>query len=106
MRNLFTMLTSIGGMKTSSNLSKSLSRAIAVADEESFLEIKTRNPSPTWGSLPVNESKPKQLDLFAPSVSKKNPEDDRDELSDIPIRYIGFLVLCFFVLHVVAQLFL
>ena len=89
------MLTSIGGMKTSSNLSKSLSRAIAVADEESFLEIKTRNPSPTWGSLPVNESKPKQLDLFAPSVSKKNPEDDRDELSDIPIRYIGFLFCAF-----------
>jgi hypothetical protein len=100
------MLTSIGGMKTSSNLSKSLSRAIAVADEESFLEIKTRNPSPTWGSLPVNDSKPKQLDLFAPSVSKKNPEDDRDELSDIPIRYI-ILAFCFvLILHVVAQLFL
>ncbi len=78
------MLTTIGGMKTSSNLSKSLSRAISVADEESFLEIKTRNPSPTWGSLP--EAKPKALDLFAPSVIKKNPEDERDELSDIPIR--------------------
>jgi hypothetical protein len=78
------MLTSIGGMKTSSNLSKSLSRAISVADEESFLEIKTRNPSPTWATQ--NEVKPKPLDLFAPSVANKFMVEERDELSDIPIR--------------------
>ena len=80
------MMTSIGGMKTSSNLSKSLSRAISIADEESVFTIKSSNPSPTWGSSPTNELKPKSVDLFAPSVPKKNPEDDRDELSDIPIR--------------------
>ncbi len=81
-------MTSIGGMKTSSNLSKSLSRAISVADEESFSAIRTTNSSPTWGSSPTNEVRPKPVDLFAPSVPKKNAEDDRDELSDIPIRHV------------------
>jgi hypothetical protein len=80
------MMTSIGGMKTSSNLSRSLSRAISVADEENVFAVRVTNPSPTWGSSPTNEVKPKPVDLFAPIVSKKNPEDERDELSDIPIR--------------------
>ena len=82
------MMTSIGGMKTSSNLSKSLSRAIAVVDEESIFSIRSNDPSPTWGASPTNDAKPRPVlvDMFAPSVGKKNPDDDKDELSAIPIR--------------------